>query len=198
MYLSSSSLRKLIWEGVRHRNPDGSYRWHQFLSPIPSVERVRFIEGSAYDLTLSRVYEPGLCVGFIPSIGITERQGATVLEIEPDADGWWTFETGKSYLLESVETLTVPEDCFCPIKPRTSVFRAFNQLLFADAHPGYFGLIHGLLTIHHPQGLRLQKGCRFAYLRIARFDSPETDAYEGIYGTDGHGATTNGEKDRAY
>jgi len=199
MYLSADSLRKLIKRGIYLPHPDEPWmkKRHEFIDPCPD-ERQEFIEGSAYDLTLNRVYEPGLCVGFVPSIGIEERRGAVVIELFPDAHDNWFFETGKSYLLESLETITVPTDSFCPIKPRTSIFRAFNQPLFSDAHPGYHGKIHGLLTVHHPQGLVLRKGSRFAYLRVAKFDGGKTDAYRGIYGDGGCGATTGGEKERGY
>jgi deoxycytidine triphosphate deaminase len=198
MILSAKTLRRLIREGVNVRLPDGSHAVKPLITPVPD-ERLRFIEGSAYDLTLEAVHVRQRDYYTAAEIGIEHRvipptEPHFISDEDPQREGkwgWWII-SGTSALLQSVETVNVPDYLNGVIKPRTSLFRSLATVTCADAHPNYQGKIVVLLTA--PHSLWLEKGCRFASIKFEEFDSDETDAYEGIW--TGSKVTTDGKSER--
>jgi len=197
MRISAETMRSLIQDGVEVYSKDGEKTVKPLIEPV-SPDRFNFIEGSGYDLTLAKVYAPATDYG-PPFIGVEERMippGLPVRLSVKDGKEVFVLSPGGAFLLESVETVNLPIWLDGPIKPRTTLFRSFGSVTFANAQPNYQGKLVGLLIVHHPLGMLLEKGCRFAQIKFAAFDSLNTDPYEGIWG--GDRVTTDGRKDRAF
>lgn len=181
-FYSAGTIRRLCKEGVMVRLESGRIIRKPLIEPV-TKQRLAFIEGSAFDLTLANVYgadadRPA------PLIGVMIRDGAETGPIPfEDNEMVWFLQKGRSYLIESREAVNVPLNVTTLLDTRSSLFRGFARLTFGAAHPNFQGRITGLLTVHHPNGLWIQQYSRFAFVRFATFDTDETDAYDGMYGT---------------
>lgn len=168
-------------------------------------DRYNFIEGSAFNLSLGSILAPDpdfLLNEGAAFIGVSKRSTPPTVELEPtwqEHNGYkffgWTLEPFTEVLLVSNEVCNTPIDCFEPVKSRFTFAGAFSSMIRSDAHPNYQGRITTKLTVG-PVPLKLEKGCHFCFVRLAKFDSELTDAYEGIYGVEGCGSTTNGKMER--
>ena len=198
--------------GVTVRLSDGTWVYMPLVE-TNDPERFGFIEGSAFDLTLGRVYRAAYDEN-VPFIGrhkrvipdvvqkkVCWRQGepgdpVDAVYASVPGEWYWTLERGEGYLLESAETVNVPANLCCKVKARSSIFRSFATMTCSDAHPNYQGKLVVLVVPHHPNGLVIEMGARFAYVRFEEFDGAETDCYAGIWS--GSKITTGGKEERAY
>jgi deoxycytidine triphosphate deaminase len=205
MILSASSIRGLL-SGARAP-----------ISPTPDPSRLDFIEGGAYDLTLhlvqmvksKRYFEYRFRTNYDTNkggvfIGKDER-------IIPEADDvpWVTddkgryvvnLEVGRSYLLQSLETITLPPGVQCLVLPKTSFFRGGGVIQGTSIPFGFSGQITvGFSIPVYSTYFTLEKECRFATLLFFRVDSvmsKDLDPYEGVWG--GDKTTTDGLSERPF
>lgn len=200
MLLSAKTIRRLILDGVRVQRSDGTYTTKALIDPVPA-DRLEFIEGSAYDLTLAAVHFHQREHYHCAEIGTDYRlipptEPAFLSKEDPrnlGREGWWLI-LGGCCLLESAETVNIPINLNGVIKPRTSLFRSFATVTCSDAHPNYQGKIVILVQAAH--SIWLEKSCRFASIKFEQFDSEETDAYRGIWS--GDKITTEGQIERGH
>lgn len=220
----AANIRHMIQEGVMCRLKSGRMVRKPLVEPVTKKRLKEPIEGSVFDLTLQIIYVPKMTitdhneVRRILASGDTEAivnlccpslLGPNERRLSDVTPLLWHNVEGKAgrflapgaYLLESRETINLPDTLAGPLQSKSSVFRGFAALHISEAIAGYQGKITALLTVHHPIGFTLLQSTRFAYVYFERFDSdkPEDiEAYNGIWGTQGFSITTNGQTVRPY
>ena len=143
---------------------------HFVASQIESVSDAQ-IQPNGVDLTLGDVLEQ-------VEAGRVGVDGKTVGDREPvesDADGFDLDPGG--YILQYVETISIPEDHVGFLYPRSTLMRNSCMLNTAVWDAGYEGKGEGLLQVHHP--IRLERGARVAQLVLA--EAGHEDVYAGTY-----------------
>ena len=96
-------------------------------------------EGAGFDLRLGEVYA---ITGGRAFLGVTERE-TPEMELLATSEGSvqksFTFEQGKYYLVTTMETVNLPKNITCNMKPRTTTFRSGLFLRTGNVAPGYKG-----------------------------------------------------------
>lgn len=184
------------------------------VAPIEK-ERTEFIEGSALDLTASKLYTihddvvlnpildeqrtalqitdndaPPEVINIMPFIGTDFRVIPQYKEVKvADVDVFyfrnddgkivqtnlfdlWILEPLTYYILETVETVNIPQHISARVDLRTSLFRAGMLGATSWAHPNYQGNIHVGLFNALPIRTFLQRGARSVSLHFFEFDIP--------------------------
>ena len=101
-----------------------------------------------------------------------------------DAEGWLSLEPGP-YLITFNEVVNLPPDLMALGRPRSSLLRSGVALHTAVWDAGYRGRSQSLLTVHHPNGFRLQRNARLAQLVFFRLATPPEQGYQGRYQGEG-------------
>ena len=110
-----------------------------------------------------------------------------VSDTEPlvfDESGWLKLSAGP-YLITYNEIINLPPDLIALGRPRSSLLRSGVSLHTAVWDAGYRGRSQSLLTVHHPEGLRLQRDSRVAQLVFFRLSSAPAEGYRGRYQGEG-------------
>lgn len=108
-------------------------------------------------------------------------------ETEPlpfDGEGWLALPQG-AYLITFNEVVNLPRDLMALGRPRSSLLRSGVALHTAVWDAGYRGRSQSLLTVHHPDGFRLQRNARLAQLVFFRLATPPEQGYRGRYQGEG-------------
>lgn len=183
-FLSAETLRSLI-------------RSDALICPVPA-DRWAHIEGSVYDLTVDRVFRHWL---FDPPSELGKKRRLIQAAKELDSHGmnyqsfgWYRLWPWFTYLVQSVEVISVPTGKVGIVFPRTSIFRAGHILSGSIITPGYSGVITVGLRIGTLRGFKLERRAKFASVIFGEFDSDETDDYKGVWG--GNRLTTDGKTER--
>jgi dUTP pyrophosphatase len=100
-------------------------------------------------------------------------------EVAFDADGWLELRAA-TYGVRYAEVVSLPNDCGGLCFPRSSLLRMGVYVPTAVWDAGYSGRGEGLLMVHNPDGVRLQRGARIAQLVVFRLTTA-TQAYAGQY-----------------
>ena len=101
-----------------------------------------------------------------------------------DTEGWMSLEPG-AYLVTFNEVVNLPPDLMAMGRPRSSLLRSGVSLHTAVWDAGYRGRSQSLLTVHHPDGFRLQRGARLAQLVFFRLATPPEQGYRGRFQGEG-------------
>ena len=101
-----------------------------------------------------------------------------------DAEGWLSLEQG-AYLITFNEVVNLPPDLMALGRPRSSLLRSGVALHTAVWDAGYRGRSQSLLTVHHPDGFRLQRDSRVAQLVFFRLATAPEQGYRGRYQGEG-------------
>ena len=136
------------------------------------------LQPNGIDLTLQEV-------GLLRSPGFLgrradERQVASTETLPFDSDGWLHLNPGP-YLVTFNEVVNLPRDLMALGCPRSSLLRSGVGLHTAVWDAGYRGRSQALLTVHHPQGYRLQRDARLIQLVFFPLTQPVADGYSGSY-----------------
>jgi dUTP pyrophosphatase len=100
-------------------------------------------------------------------------------ELAFDGDGWLELPPA-TYGMRYAEIVALPDDCGALCFPRSSLLRMGLHVPTAVWDAGYSGRGEGLLCVHNPGGVRLQRGARIAQLVVFRLTGA-TRAYAGQY-----------------
>jgi len=179
MLISASSIRNLANDGIK-------------LTSSLSGRQLNFIEGSAINLKIGR-----LCVlkrqRNPPIIGVHGTAGTEVEDVElySDAPDSWMLLPHEYYLAQTVESVSVPSFAHAFIESRSRCLRYGVKVYSGGVHPGFNGQLTVGVEVVRPT--IIEKGAEFIHLVFAEFDSPQTDAYKGIWGG---GRITNPEMER--
>lgn len=137
----------------------------------------RHVQPNGIDLSLGAVWrfaEPGSLGHADAARRLPSRQ-----EVTFDADGWLDLAPG-TYGIRYAELVAMPPDCAGLCFPRSSLLRMGLHVPTAVWDAGYTGRGEGLLLVHNPHGVRLQRGARIAQLVIVRLTGATTP-YAGRY-----------------
>lgn len=145
------------------------------VADYPSL--VEQLQPNGIDLTLREVASfttPG-------QVGTSnaERVLAGTIPLPFDSGGGVTIARG-CYLITYNEVVNLPLDVTALGRPRSSLLRCGADIGTAVWDAGYCGRSQSLLTVHHPNGLRLARNARLLQLIFFRLDSP-TRGYDGRY-----------------
>lgn len=123
-------------------------------------------EGAGFDLRLGEVFELGKD-GFL---GIEERQtpeAKSIAKYNPekiDDENFFIFESGKYYLIKTIEKVNLPVNLSGVIFPRTTMFRSGLGLFNGIVQPGYQGeLTFGLCNFGQAR-IKISFGARVAHI----------------------------------
>lgn len=113
-----------------------------------------------------------------------DRMLSTLEPMGFDSEGWLELPQG-AYLITFNEVVNLPPDLMALGRPRSSLLRSGVALHTAVWDAGYRGRSQSLLTIHHPNGFRLQRNARLAQLVFFRLATPPEQGYQGRYQGEG-------------
>ena len=140
------------------------------------------VQPNGLDLTLkevARFLSPG-------QLGASDAD-RVLSDIEPlafDASGWLELSAG-AYLITYNEVVNLPTDLMALGRPRSSLLRSGVSVHTAVWDAGYRGRSQSLLTVHHPDGFRVQRDSRVAQLVFFRMAAPPAEGYGGRYQGEG-------------
>lgn len=101
-------------------------------------------------------------------------------------DGYNTFILQQgAYLVRYGETLNLPKDVCAFVYPRSTLMRCGAMIHTAVWDAGYTGRGQGLLVVHHPQGIYLERGIPIAQVVFHRLEQQTTTGYDGSYQGEG-------------
>ena len=122
----------------------------------------------------------------IPQLGASNTD-RVLPETEPlpfDSEGWLELPQ-SAYLITFNEVVNLPPDLMALGRPRSSLLRSGVALHTAVWDAGYRGRSQSLLTVHHPDGFRIQRNARVAQLVFFRLAIPPEQGYRGRYQGEG-------------
>ena len=129
-------------------------------------------EGVGVDVRLGAVHtisEGGAYIEADGEAGLGKRKGVETEELASFVEGADTqeevvLEPGKYYLVQTQESVNIPDDLCMTVVPRSSLFRFGLILVSGKADPGYSGPLTFGLTNESPFPVTIQLGARFANL----------------------------------
>jgi deoxycytidine triphosphate deaminase len=205
MYSSAQDLREIKDHGVKTIDKSGKVSRKSIIENT-TEDQWNFIEGSAFNLKLAEVRLPDMSIKGEDAgsfIGVKERSTPPTISVPPYPFSWkgseyigWVLEPGSWALLVSEEITNAPLYGFMPVKGRFTFASAFSAMTCSDAQPNYQGRITTVLKVG-PLPLRLEQGCDFCFVRLAYLTDDQSDAYQGVWGVEGFGSTTQGKNTRA-
>jgi Deoxycytidine deaminase len=131
------------------------------------------------DISVCEVYE-FKSRGFI---GVERRELPCVERLE-DVEGFWALSPGV-YKVRYCEVVEIPLEAVALCFPRSSLLRMGVDLRCTVWDPGYRGRGEGLLVVHNPYGVRLEKGVGVAQLVFVRLLEKPRQGYSGLYQGEG-------------
>lgn len=103
--------------------------------------------------------------------------------VQTYTDNWMSLPRG-AYRINYAQELHLPDDITAFVYPRSSLLRCGATIYTAVWDPGYRGKGQGLLVVHNPFGLTLERFSRVAQVVFHRLSS-SADAYAGQYQGEG-------------
>ena len=79
------------------------------------------------------------------------------------------------------EVVNLPRNIMALARPRSSLLRSGVAIHTAVWDAGYSGRSQALMTVHHPQGFRIQRDARVAQLVFIYLDAGDSEGYRGRY-----------------
>jgi len=152
---------------------------HSYLNSEPplveGIGRDR-IQPNGVDISIENIFK---FEGY-GAISVNRRELPNVNEIEPDSDGWWQLKYG-SYRVRLREIVHLPLGVVGIARPRSTLIRCGASVHTALWDSGYEGKSEVLLTVHNPNGLRLQRGARIMQMIFILCQGKVGEGYSGIY-----------------
>jgi len=135
------------------------------------------VQPAGIDLTLMKV-EVFKSKG---TVGLTAGS-RTLSEVEelPTSDGVYYLKPG-CYKVTYNEVVEMPPHMLALSFPRSSLLRCGAYLGSAVWDPGYRGRGSGLLVVHNPEGIRLEKNARLAQIIFLLMSELPQKVYSGVF-----------------
>lgn len=158
---------------------------HKIVQNLSQREREN-PEGTTVDLRLGEVHKFSGGEAFIEADGAAGQGKRSMLTTEvvmaykdgADEQDKLVVKPGEYYLVKTIESVKIPLDVLCDVRPRSTLFRSGLILLTTLGAPGYEGgLIFGL-TNAGPFPVTLQMGARICTAAFYRTEG-EGVAYRG-------------------
>lgn len=159
--------------------PPNSSRWSPSNRPIEGLSQreIDTPEGLGYDLRVSEIFE----LNGRGHLGVNLRNtpAATSLGcLTADGEKSIALESGKYYLVQTVETVSFPTSVGGLIFPRSTLFRSGVLLQSSVVPSGYIGALTFGLAVWSTAGFEIELGARFAHLVMVEVSDGATE-YEG-------------------
>ena len=141
----------------------------------------RQLQPNGFDVTLRSV--SSFSAGSAPGgIGISDRDRklTETVELTFGDDGWLHLQSGQ-YLITFNEIVNLPLHIMALARPRSSLLRSGVAIHTAVWDAGYSGRSQALMTVHHPQGFRVQQDARVAQMVFMYLDAGDAQGYTGRY-----------------
>lgn len=146
-------------------------------------------EGAGFDLRMGEVFKlEG--EGFL---GIDDRDTPNIKSLakfdENGPEKSFVFESGKYYLMKTVERLNLPTNLTATIFSRGTLFRCGVKLYIGIVHGGYQGELTFGICNHAVENVKISLGARVAHIIFEEVDG-EANQYRGQW--QGGRVTTKG------
>jgi len=135
-------------------------------------------EGAGFDLRLGEVHEIAGGTAFLGETHRETPQITTLLKYDDKKVQSFTFETGKYYLVSTIESVNTPMDITINFKPRTTTFRSGLVLRTGNVAPGYKGKLTFGIKNEGPIPVTMELGARFVHAQFEWVDGGG-NAYRG-------------------
>ena len=111
-------------------------------------------------------------------IGISDRDRTLpeTVELAFGDDCWLHLQSGQ-YLITFNEIINLPLHIMALARPRSSLLRSGVAIHTAVWDAGYSGRSQALMTVHHPQGFRIQQDARLAQMVFMYLDTGDAQGY---------------------
>jgi len=182
--LAASQIRELIINSKLISKPvyDSEEEW---------IQRIDFIEGSTFDLTIDRLFTRSMGVVKVPFIGRKGREGAKLEEIAPEFDEErdemvWELKPGfnNSYIAMTGELVNFPAGVAGVLAARSTCFLNGLYPGVTWIAPGFSGKLR--FGLAPSDTVRIGRGARVISLHVMHFDkeitAEDVDAYKGVWG----------------
>ena len=177
--LAASQIRELIVNSNLVSKPvyDSDSEWQ---------ERIDFIEGSQYDLTIDRLFTRSMGAVKVPFIGRKSREGAKLEEITPEYDeerdeAVWELKPGfnNSYIAMTGELVNFPAGVAGVLAARSTCFLNGLYPGVTWIAPGFSGKLR--FGLAPSDTVRIGRGARVISLHVMHFDKGITKEDVGLY-----------------
>jgi dUTP pyrophosphatase len=118
-------------------------------------------EGVGFDLQLNSLSSLADGRG---SLRVQRRRTPASTPMDPDPEGCFLMESGRTYLATTLEEFDLPDGLAAVFFPRSTLFRSGVSFSSSVLPPGYVGPMTFALTNHHHEPFEIQKGARFAHV----------------------------------
>jgi len=135
------------------------------------------VQANGFELTLRDV-SIYLSTGQI-AFSNKERVLSNLSPLSFDDKSYIMLETGV-YLITYNEIVNLPKNIMAFGRPRSSLLRCGVNVGTAVWDAGYRGRSQSMLTVHNPQGFRVQQNARVLQLVFMEMTG-ESEGYKGIY-----------------
>ena len=177
--LAASQIRELIINSKLISKPvyDSEEEW---------IQRIDFIEGSTFDLTIDRLFTRSMGVVKVPFIGRKGREGAKLEEIAPEFDEErdemvWELKPGfnNSYIAMTGELVNFPAGVAGVLAARSTCFLNGLYPGVTWIAPGFSGKLR--FGLAPSDTVRIGRGARVISLHVMHFDEGITEVDVGLY-----------------
>ncbi len=133
------------------------------------------VDCAGLKLTLDKVFR-------IVGVGRLSKNSKELPKYESviDSNGLYRLPQGI-YLVKYGEYIRIPNGYIGLAIQRSSLLRMGASLYTAVWDPGYEGKGSGLMVVHNPHGIIIERGTQIAQLVIIKMSSPTSKLYRGTY-----------------
>ncbi len=134
------------------------------------------IDHAGLKLTLGEVFK----LKGTGKLGIKSKELPAYEPLSPDSNGWYYLSPGP-YFIKYNEYIRIPNGYVGFAIQRSSLIRMGVTLYTAVWDPGYEGRGSGLIVVHNPYGIYIERGAQVAQLVIVKMSSTTRRLYRGTY-----------------
>jgi deoxycytidine triphosphate deaminase len=136
-------------------------------------------EGAGFDLRVGKFYVFPTYV--FPTqgnayLGVEQRKTPATSTVDVDR---YLLYTNESILVETMESVNMPDYLAGHVLPRTTLFRSGLNLRTGPVHPGYHGTLTFLLTNLGYSTVEIEQGARIAHMQFHVVSGDLVRLYEG-------------------
>lgn len=194
MVIGADKIVGMVKQGVVVEDPQsGEMVCKPLLEPM-GEDQVAGIEGTTADLRLGAIYRPSGPARLMRDSRVTPEI-EKVMDIVDEPDGVYTIKPGEYLLLQTIETVNMPQDMFAYIRPRTTMIRSGIPLETAFVSPNYQGRLTVGMKHVGEYPVEIQMGFRILCIAFFPIDG-EAVPYRGVW--QGDRVSTNGKEERPF
>lgn len=195
MVLGADKIISMIKNGVEVEDPvTKEIVIKPLITPLDESQ-VEGIEGTTVDLRLGSVWRTYGKARLLREERITPKITKEIDIEDKNPKDIFTIYPGDYYLLQTIETVNMPNNLFAYLRPRTSLIRSGIPLETAFVSPNYQGKLTVGVKNQSKNLVEIQLGFRIMCIAFFPIDG-EAVPYRGVW--QGGRVSTNGEVERPY